>query len=123
MTPTADSPSASAATTKYTVGFSGTAEITVKDDRVVLRITENRDDDERPEGDPEHRPERAYRSVLYDISTLDDVLNMLLWNAARNGVRNANRLDGWADLDDDAAVTEIQNIEVDWTDTETSTDE
>jgi hypothetical protein len=98
---------------KYWITFTGEAEVTVRDDRVILRVTENRDDEDRPEGHPEHIPERAYRKVLYRIDSEGDVLEMLLWNAAANGVRRANRLDGWADLDDEAAEVRIDRIDID----------
>jgi hypothetical protein len=98
---------------KLYVHFSGTAEVTIADERVVLRITENRDDKDRPEGSPGHDPQGAYRAFFYDISTEEDVLKMLVWNAAANGVERANQLDGWADLDRDAAVTAIEGIDID----------
>jgi hypothetical protein len=77
---------------------------------VILRVTENRDDQDRPEGHPEHNPERAFRSTLYRIDSEQDVLEMLLWNAAANGIRTASRLDGWADLDRDAAEVDVREV-------------
>lgn len=97
---------------KFTVRFSGEAEVTVRDDRVILRVTENRDGHDRPESDPQHDAEHAWRRVLYNMSTEKEVLAMLVWNAAANGVRQANRLDGWADLDRDAASVDIERIEI-----------
>jgi hypothetical protein len=96
----------------YDVEFSGRATVTVTDDRVILRVTENRDDQDRPEGHPEWDAEHAYRNTLYRIDSVNDVLSMLVWNAASNHVDHANRLDGWADLSDDAAVTVIDDIDV-----------
>lgn len=98
---------------KFWITFTGEAEVTVRDDRVILRITENRDDEDRPEGHPEYNAERSYRNTLYRIDSEGDVLEMLLWNAAANGIRQANRLDGWADLDREAAEVRIDRIEVD----------
>lgn len=95
---------------KFWVTFTGEAEITVRDDRVILRVTENRDDEDHPQGHPNWRRERSYRNTLYRISSEEQVLEMLLWNAAANGVREANRLDGWADLDREAAEVHIDSV-------------
>lgn len=98
----------------YRVQFSGTAEIVVNDDRVIRRITENRDANDVPQGQPGWDETTAYRTTLYRMNSPEQVLEMLLWNAAANGVRQANRLDGWADLADDAAEVDVQSVEVDY---------
>lgn len=96
--------------TVYEVEFSGTARVEITDDRVILRVTENRDSQDIPEGQPGHYAAHAYRKNLYNISTREDVLEMLVWNAASNGRCQASDLDGWADLSRDAAYTSIESI-------------
>lgn len=68
-------------------------EVTINDRDVIERVT-------GPKGD-------IWRAQLYDLHTEEDVLDHLAYNAVANGVRQVNRLEGWADLPDDAAVMEV----------------
>jgi hypothetical protein len=47
-----------------------------------------------------------------DLTTEDAILRHLAYNAVANGVERANRLDGWADLADDAATMRVDSFEV-----------
>jgi hypothetical protein len=40
-----------------------------------------------------------WRASFYDLHTEDDVLDHLAYNAVSNGIEDASRLDGWADLE------------------------
>src|SRR3954447_21953302 len=84
---------------RFRVEMRATVEIDVKDLAVVERIT-------GPDGD-------EWRSMFYDLRTRDDVLEMLASNAVRNGTDRANRLDGWADMADDAATMFVPDAELD----------
>lgn len=48
-----------------------------------------------------------WRSQFYDLRTEDDVLAHLARNCIANGVERADRLEGWGDLDTDAATMEL----------------
>lgn len=71
--------------------------VKVKDPLVISRPVENTD---------------GWRDDLYDLRTRDQVLEMLASNAVRNGVWTAKRLDGWADLADDAAEMDPYEAEL-----------
>jgi len=43
----------------------------------------------------------GWREEFYDLSTPEEVVEHLTWNCGVNG-RRLSRLDGWADLSDDA---------------------
>lgn len=49
----------------------------------------------------------GWRDHLYDLRTVEDVLQHLAFNCAVNGVEHASRLDGWADLDPMALTMEV----------------
>jgi len=72
------------------VTLAGTAEITITDPDVIERVT-------GPKGD-------EWRAQLYNLHTEEDVLSHLAFNCLFNGVEQVNRLDGWADLPNDAAT-------------------
>jgi hypothetical protein len=76
----------------YDVEVLTTVRVTVNDPGVIERIT-------GPDGD-------EWREQMYPLHSRDDVLAMLADNCARRGVERVNRLDGWADLPDDAATME-----------------
>lgn len=77
-------------TQKKHVALDATAQITINDPDVIERVT-------GPGGD-------EWRSKLYNLHTEEDVLSHLAFNCLFNGVEQVNRLDGWADLPDDAAT-------------------
>lgn len=72
--------------------------ITVEDQDVLDRIT----------GDGGEE----WRSRFYDLHTAEDVAEHLAFNAVTNGVHDVRRLEGWADVESDRAVT----VDVDNTD-------
>lgn len=84
----------------YAVEMAATVHITVKDRDVIERVT-------GPGGDD-------WRSQLYDLRTEQDVLEHLAGNALKNGTERVNRLDGWADLPDDAATMYVGDVEKVW---------
>ena len=54
-----------------------------------------------------------WRSHLYPLHDTDDVIEHLAYNRVANGVSDARRLDGWADLPDDALVMGRPQVELD----------
>lgn len=71
--------------------------ITVNDPDVIERVT-------GPGGD-------EWRRIMYrHLHTEFDVLHHFAYNAIVSGVRQVNRLDGWADLPDDAATFHIESV-------------
>ena len=74
---------------EFDVELRVTVRVRVNDPLVIRRPIENIDN---------------WRENLYDIRTQEQVLEVLAYSAALNGVQRANRLDGWADLADDAAT-------------------
>jgi len=55
--------------------------------------------------------------MYYDLETLEQVIEHLAYNCARNHIEEVSRLDGWADLPDSAASmritdAEVENVEV-----------
>lgn len=52
-----------------------------------------------------------FREGLYRLHTEKDVLNHWAYNCVQNGVFDATRLDGWADLPDGAVSMEIVAVE------------
>lgn len=68
------------------------------DDEVVLRCTENWDENDVPI--PYGQGLRGWRDQQYDLSTPDAVFELLAYNVVKNGM-TLSRLDGWADLSDE----------------------
>lgn len=54
----------------------------------------------------EPKSERNY----YGFDSEDAVVNHLAWNRIKNGQYDANRLDGWADLDENVLTMDIEDI-------------
>lgn len=71
--------------------------------RVPVRITVN---DERVIDHPVNNVD-GWRDDLYNLRTRDEVLEHLAFNAVCNGAENALRLDGWADLPENAVQMDI----------------
>lgn len=46
----------------------------------------------------------------YGLATADAIYDHLAYNAIANGVERVNRLDGWADLADDAATMVVESV-------------
>lgn len=53
-----------------------------------------------------------WRSHYYNFATEQDVLEHFAYNAIANGVEDANRLDGWADLPDGAVTMLVTEVNV-----------
>lgn len=70
--------------------------ITVNDPEAVTRVTGD-DGDE-------------WRSMFYDLYTEEDVYNHLAYNAVANGIEDASRLDGWADLQRGAVTMIVTDV-------------
>lgn len=73
--------------------------VIINDEEAITRVT-------GPEGD-------EWRSRFYDLYTEEDVIEHFAYNAIINNVDRANRLDGWADLADDA-VTMFVDLNSAW---------
>lgn len=53
-----------------------------------------------------------FRLTLYDLFTEKDVLDHLVYNCAANGIDDASRLDGWADLEPGQVTMEVIYVDV-----------
>lgn len=62
---------------------------------VITRCTENED---------------GWRDHLYELFTRDDVLRHLAFNVVINGVEDIRRLNGWADVPEDAVRMRIDRL-------------
>lgn len=87
--------------TAFDVAVGVTVEIEINDEEAITRVT-------GPGGD-------EWRSYAYNLRTREDVLKHWAFNAVANGVDRVNRLDGWADMADDAVVLYVDrdSFEVD----------
>ena len=65
---------------------------------VITRCTENKD---------------GWRDHLYDFQDPFDVLRHLAFNVVMNGVEDIRRLDGWADVPEDAVRMRIDRLSFD----------
>lgn len=70
--------------------------VDVNDQDVIDRVVNNDDN---------------WQGMYYRMTTADEVLDHLAYNCAANGVERVNRLDGWADMADDAATMRIENVD------------
>lgn len=84
------------------VDYQGSVRIVINDESVIARCVENHDDEGVPQSDV--RGGTGWRNLFYDLDTEADVFAHLAYNCALNGIERVNRLDGWADLRDDAAT-------------------
>ncbi len=83
--------------------------VTINDDDVIRRVTDNHDDD----GVPQPINSRTgWRNVFYNMETEEDVIGMLAYNCAANGVTDARHLDGWADLAPGVATMHVDTVDV-----------
>lgn len=74
---------------RFSVSATVNVFVTVINPDVIERVT-------GPNGD-------EWRDQFYgDMFTTEDVVEHLVYNAIHNQVRDVSRLDGWADLDEDA---------------------
>ena len=79
---------------KFRVVVTQEVVVTVNDPSVIRRCVDDEDD---------------WRGTYYPLSTEEDVIGHLAMNADSMAV---NRLDGWADLDSQAATMYIESAEV-----------
>ena len=81
----------------HTIEGRVTVKITINDAEVINRVVENKD---------------GWREKFYPLYDEADVLGHLAWNAVMNGVTSASDLDGWADLQYNAATMQVMDFEV-----------
>jgi hypothetical protein len=89
--------SESAAATSYRIEAEAVVYVDVRDPDVIERVT-------GPKGD-------EWRQQFYPLRTIDDVLHHFAYNAIANGVLDVRRLDGWADVAEDAVTLVLDEIE------------
>jgi hypothetical protein len=78
---------------KYEQDVLVSVRVTVIDRNVIDRCVNNED---------------GWRGLFYaDLDSEEKVIAYLAYNCAHNGIEKANRLDGWADLADNAATMSI----------------
>jgi hypothetical protein len=81
---------------KYSQDAYVTVAINVNDQDVIDRVVNDVDD---------------WQGTYYRMGSASEVLDHLAYNCIANGVERVNRLDGWADLADDAATMRIEGVE------------
>jgi hypothetical protein len=94
---------------QYIVDFMVDVKVTINDPDVIDRCVNNHDDQGIPQSD--QRGSSGWRNMFYDLREKEEVIKHLAHNCLYNGITRANRLDGWADCDDDAATMEIFDID------------
>lgn len=55
-----------------------------------------------------------WRKYGYSLHTVNDVLEHWTYNVICNGIADISRLDGWADLEDDAVTVNIEYADVEY---------
>lgn len=98
--------------TGFDVAMAVEVRIEVEDESVFLRCIENHNDEGEPQ--PDIRGGSGWRNIYYDITSREGVLEHLAYNAIANGVEDASRLDGWADLEPGAITMRVQHAALDW---------
>jgi hypothetical protein len=74
---------------EYVTSLTLDVEVQVNDPSVIARCVNNQDD---------------WRDSFYDLRTAEEVIGHLVYNYVANGVEDIRRLDGWADVAEDAVV-------------------
>jgi len=82
--------------------------VTITDPDVVRRCVENHDDQGVPQ--PDVQGGSGWWNTYYPIRSRDGVLAHLACNAVANDISKAYDLDGWADLDPDAATMYVEDV-------------
>jgi hypothetical protein len=98
--------------TAYDVEMRVTVRVEVGDDGAILRAVDNHDATGSPQAD--ERSGNGWRNVYYPLRTPDDVLEHLAYNAIVNGVEDASRLDGWADLSPRVVTMRVTDADLDY---------
>lgn len=80
----------------YRVRMDAIVVVTIEDPSAIDRCVENHSYEGNPQ--PDERGSKGWRNVYYQLRTRDEVLEHLAFNAVANGIGDASRLDGWADL-------------------------
>lgn len=52
-----------------------------------------------------------WQGTYYRMTTADEVLDHLAYNCIANGIKDASRLEGWADLPAGAATMRVENVD------------
>jgi len=94
----------------YDVDVRISLRVTVNDDDVIDRVVQNKDGD----GVPQPIGSGGWQDKLYSLSTPEQVITMLAYNATVNGVEDISRLDGWGDLDYEAVDFKIEDFDVEY---------
>lgn len=77
------------------VDVMSSVKIKVTDPEHILRAVNNHTD----AGIPATEGEKGFQDYYYGPMTVDEVMQHLAFNCVANGVEDASRLDGWADLE------------------------
>lgn len=83
--------------------------ITVTDAEHILRAVNNHTD----AGVPAGPGEKGFQDFYYGPMTVEEVMQHLAYNAIANGIEDASRLDGWADLPPDVLTMSVEEV-VEW---------
>jgi hypothetical protein len=87
--------------------------VTINDEDAITRVIENHDD----QGTPQPLGSgTGWQDHLYPLRTRDEVLEHLAYNALANGVGDAARLDGWADMPRDVTTMRVDYANLEWVD-------
>jgi len=84
---------------KRTAWIGATVIVEINDEDVIERVTGSGGDE--------------WRASFYDLRSEKDVIQHLAFNCVANGVESVKRLDGWADLPDEAAVMCVERDTLD----------
>ena len=92
---------------KYQIEATVLIEVDIEDDSVIRRCVENWNDENQPV--PYGQGQRGWQDMFYDLTDEAQVIEHLAYNL---GIRDRYlpSLDGWADMDNDAANARIENI-------------
>lgn len=100
------------ATGEWWVDVLSSVKITVTDPETILRVVNNHTDEKRParKGVEGEEDERGWQDIYYGAMTVEQVMEHLAFNCAANGVEDARRLDGWADLEPGVLTMHLDRV-------------
>lgn len=78
---------------------------------IIIKVADNAPDDVLSRALTEE-----WQSYYYKMEGLHDVVEHLFFNCVSNGIEDASRLDGWADLEREMLTFHVTNAEIDWVD-------
>lgn len=96
----------------FEVGLNVTVVVEINDENAITRCVENQDEEGRPQ--PDERGGSGWRNIYYRLLTREQVLEHLAYNASVNGIDDASRLDGWADLERGVVTMHVDHAALDW---------